>query len=61
MLANMDMHLTPDVAAFQAVLDRLSPEDRARVDAALVPAAARATTRPTTPETGSTLIGGPDQ
>lgn len=38
----MDMHLTPDVAAFQAVLAQLSPEDRARVDAAAVPAAAKA-------------------
>ena len=36
------MHLTPDVAAFQAVLARLSPEDRGRVEAAAVPAAARA-------------------
>lgn len=42
MLSNMDMHLTPDVAAFQAVLDRLSLGDRARVDAALAPAAAKA-------------------
>ena len=38
----MDLHLTPDVSAFQAVLARLSPEDRARVDAALEPAAVRA-------------------
>ena len=38
----MDMHLTPDVAAFHAVLNRLSPEDRARVDAAAAPAAERA-------------------
>ena len=40
MLANMDMHLTPDIAAFQAVLDGLSPEGRARVGAAAGPAAA---------------------
>ena len=38
----MDLHLTPDVSAFQAVLARLSPEDRARVDAAVEPAAVRA-------------------
>lgn len=42
MLANMDMHLTPDIAAFQAVLDGLSPESRARVGAAAGPAAAKA-------------------
>jgi hypothetical protein len=42
MLATMDMHLTPDVAAFHAVLARLSPEDRARVDAAVAPAALKA-------------------
>jgi hypothetical protein len=38
----MDMHLPPDVAAFQAVLARLSPDDRARVEAAAGPAAAKA-------------------
>ena len=38
----MDMHLTPDVAAFHAVLARLSPDDRARVDAAAGPAAQKA-------------------
>lgn len=38
----MDMHLTPDVAAFHAVLARLSPGDRARVDAAVIPAAQKA-------------------
>lgn len=42
MLTAMDMHLTPDVAAFQSVLAQLSPEDRARADAAAVPAAAEA-------------------
>lgn len=42
MLATMDMQMTPDVAAFQAVLDGLSPEDRARVDAAVGPAAIKA-------------------
>ncbi|WP_295218227.1 hypothetical protein [uncultured Brevundimonas sp.] len=38
----MDMHLTPDVAAFHAVLARLSPENRSRVDAAVIPAAQKA-------------------
>ena len=38
----MDMHLTPDVAAFHAVLARLSPDDRARVDAAAGLAAQKA-------------------
>jgi len=42
MLASMDMHLTPDVAAFHAVLAKLSPEDRACVDAAAGPAVGRA-------------------
>ena len=38
----MDMHLTPDVAVFHAVLARLSPDDRARVDAVAGPAAYKA-------------------
>lgn len=42
MLALMDMHLTPDVAAFHAVLARLSAEDRLRVDAAVEPATLKA-------------------
>jgi hypothetical protein len=41
-MALMDLHLTPDVAAFQAVLARLSPSDWAHVDAAMEPAAAKA-------------------
>jgi len=42
MLVAMDLHLTPDVAAFQAVLARLSADDWARVDAASLAAAAKA-------------------
>ena len=38
----MDLHLTSDVAAFQAVLARLSPSDWAHIDAAMEPAAAKA-------------------
>lgn len=35
----MDMHLTPNIAAFQSVLARLNDKDRALVDAMVVPAA----------------------
>ena len=38
-METMDMHLTPEVAAFQAVLARLSDTDRARVEATMGPAA----------------------